>query len=46
LWSIAEAHKIADGWTALYEQNKKIVGTDPDLILPGQSLDLGADSGR
>ncbi|WP_433341583.1 transglycosylase family protein [Streptomyces sp. CA-253872] len=46
LWSIAEAHKLADGWTGLYEQNKKIIGVDPDLILPGQSLDLGADSGR
>ncbi|MEU6438971.1 transglycosylase family protein [Streptomyces sp. NPDC047046] len=46
LWSIAEAHKLADGWTGLYEQNKKIVGADPDLILPGQSLDLGAESGR
>jgi hypothetical protein len=46
LWSIAEAHKLSEGWTGLYEQNKKIVGEDPDLILPGQSLDLGADSGR
>ncbi|EDY42775.1 transglycosylase family protein [Streptomyces sp. SPB074] len=46
LWSIAEEHEVPGGWTGLYEQNKKIVGDDPDLILPGQSLDLGADSGQ
>lgn len=46
LWAIADAHELPEGWTALYEQNKKVVGADPDLILPGQSLDLGADSGQ
>ena len=29
------------GWNALYEANEQTVGDDPDLILPGQSLDLG-----
>ncbi|MFH8517658.1 transglycosylase family protein [Streptomyces gelaticus] len=40
LWSIADAQKVPGGWAALYEANKGAVGSDPDLILPGQSLDL------
>ncbi|MFD4942047.1 transglycosylase family protein [Streptomyces sp. NPDC058239] len=40
LWAIADAQKVAGGWPALYEANKDAVGSDPDLILPGQSLDL------
>jgi nucleoid-associated protein YgaU len=40
LWSIADAQKVPGGWPALYEANKSAVGADPDLILPGQSLDL------
>lgn len=40
LWAIAEAKDVPGGWPALYEANQKVVGTDPDLILPGQSLDL------
>ncbi|WP_328948875.1 transglycosylase family protein [Streptomyces sp. NBC_00184] len=40
LWAIADAQKLPGGWTALYEANKAEVGSDPDLILPGQSLDL------
>ncbi|WP_327349744.1 transglycosylase family protein [Streptomyces sp. NBC_01321] len=41
LWAIADAQKVPGGWPALYESNKSAVGSDPDLILPGQSLDLG-----
>ena len=41
LWAIADAQKVHGGWPALYEANKTAVGDDPDLILPGQSLDLG-----
>ncbi|MFE6893562.1 transglycosylase family protein [Streptomyces sp. NPDC057694] len=44
LWDIADAHDVQGGWAALYDANKKTVGTDPDLILPGQSLDLGLES--
>ncbi|MER5944839.1 transglycosylase family protein [Streptomyces sp. NPDC001904] len=44
LWDIADAHDVRGGWSALYDANKKTVGTDPDLILPGQSLDLGPES--
>jgi resuscitation-promoting factor RpfA len=41
LWAIADKQKLSGGWTALYEANQQTVGADPDLILPGQSLDLG-----
>ncbi|MGW2340330.1 transglycosylase family protein [Streptomyces sp. NPDC001661] len=41
LWDIAKTQDVHGGWDALYERNKETVGTDPDLILPGQSLDLG-----
>lgn len=41
LWAIADAQKVPGGWTELYEANKGELGSDPDLILPGQSLDLG-----
>ncbi|MEV0277666.1 transglycosylase family protein [Streptomyces sp. NPDC050610] len=38
---IAEEHSVAGGWTSLYERNHGTVGSDPDLIFPGQKLDLG-----
>ncbi|MFJ9032692.1 transglycosylase family protein [Streptomyces sp. NPDC102274] len=41
LWLIADEREVPGGWTALYEANKDTVGADPDLILPGQTLDLG-----
>ncbi|MEU0133509.1 transglycosylase family protein [Streptomyces sp. NPDC006296] len=41
LWAIADAQELPGGWTALYEANRTELGSDPDLILPGQSLDLG-----
>lgn len=28
------------GWQELYERNRDVVGSDPDLILPGQELRL------
>ncbi|MFJ8862112.1 transglycosylase family protein [Streptomyces sp. NPDC102451] len=40
LWAIADAQDLRGGWPALYEANKDELGSDPDLILPGQSLDL------
>ncbi|MFJ4704831.1 transglycosylase family protein [Streptomyces anulatus] len=43
LWAIADAQEIPGGWTGLYETNKDLLGSDPDLILPGQNLDLGLD---
>ncbi|MER7697076.1 transglycosylase family protein [Streptomyces sp. NPDC096095] len=41
LWAIADAQELPGGWTGLYETNKDVLGSDPDLILPGQNLDLG-----
>ncbi|MFI7322141.1 transglycosylase family protein [Streptomyces venezuelae] len=38
---IADDLGVDGGWHELYTENKKTVGNDPDLILPGQSLDLG-----
>ncbi|MFC9747922.1 transglycosylase family protein [Streptomyces niveus] len=42
LWAIADEQKVEGGWPALYEANREVVGSDADLILPGQSLDLTA----
>ncbi|MFE4871927.1 transglycosylase family protein [Streptomyces sp. NPDC056682] len=42
LSAIATANKIQGGWPALYHANEHLIGTDPNLILPGQSLDLKA----
>ena len=46
LSSIAEAHEVKGGWPGLYERNRATVGGDPDLIMPGQRLDLDAKAGR
>lgn len=40
LSAIAAEHDVRGGWTALYAANEETVGEDPDLILPGQLLDL------
>jgi len=32
--------QIAGGWPALYELNRSVIGPDPNLILPGQVLQL------
>ncbi|MDT9691151.1 transglycosylase family protein [Streptomyces sp. P9(2023)] len=37
---IAQRNELPGGWGALYDANRATVGLDPDLILPGQSLDL------
>ncbi|MFE2728020.1 transglycosylase family protein [Kitasatospora sp. NPDC059327] len=41
LSTIASAQGVSGGWQALYDGNRGAVGTDPNLILPGQVLDLG-----
>ncbi|MFH8789496.1 transglycosylase family protein [Streptomyces roseoverticillatus] len=38
---IAEQHAVNGGWQSLYHRNEKAVGTDPDLIRPGQKLEVG-----
>lgn len=40
LSGIVAEHELDGGWKALYAANRETVGADPDLILPGQSLDL------
>ncbi|WP_374050309.1 LysM peptidoglycan-binding domain-containing protein [Streptomyces roseicoloratus] len=40
LSGIAQENGVTGGWAALYDANKNTVGSDPDLILPGQSLEL------
>ncbi|MEU8569327.1 transglycosylase family protein [Streptomyces pathocidini] len=45
LSEIAQEHALTGGWPALYDANERVVGDDPDLILPGQRLDLGASQG-
>ncbi|GAA1426403.1 resuscitation-promoting factor protein RpfC [Streptomyces thermospinosisporus] len=40
LWSIADSLEVDGGWRALYERNEQVVGDDPDLILPGQTLEV------
>jgi nucleoid-associated protein YgaU len=46
LSGIADSLELQGGWTALYAENKKTVGADPDLILPGQTLEVGIEPGE
>ncbi|MET9619814.1 transglycosylase family protein [Streptomyces sp. NPDC006464] len=43
LSEIARENELPGGWTALYDANRQTVGADPNLILPGQSLDLSEE---
>jgi murein DD-endopeptidase MepM/ murein hydrolase activator NlpD len=40
LSGIADSHHVQGGWQRLYAANRTTVGADPDLILPGQRLNL------
>ncbi|MGX9890986.1 transglycosylase family protein [Streptomyces sp. NPDC002276] len=42
LSGIAETERVDGGWHGLYAENRTTVGDDPDLILPGQRLNLHA----
>ena len=44
LSEIAETEHVSGGWQRLYAANRRTVGSDPDLIMPGQRLDLRAKS--
>lgn len=61
LWAIAAAHlgphatvrDVAEAWPRWYAANRDVIGPDPDLILPGQELQVpgsdaatGEDAGR
>ncbi|MFI2779280.1 transglycosylase SLT domain-containing protein [Streptomyces sp. ALB3] len=41
LAKIAREHSVSGGWKALYEDNEKVVGGNPDLIHPGLKLVIG-----
>ncbi|WP_438487609.1 transglycosylase family protein [Streptomyces sp. S186] len=45
LSAIAESHDLPGGWPALYHRNQNVIGSDADLIQPGQLLDLGRKQG-
>ncbi|MEU9045394.1 MULTISPECIES: LysM peptidoglycan-binding domain-containing M23 family metallopeptidase [unclassified Kitasatospora] len=38
LSKIADAKHVEGGWHALYEQNRSVVGANPNLIFPGQQF--------
>ncbi|MEU6372731.1 transglycosylase family protein [Streptomyces sp. NPDC046909] len=40
LSGIADRQDVKGGWRGLYAANRKTIGADPDLILPGQRLSL------
>ncbi|MEV0775350.1 transglycosylase family protein [Streptomyces sp. NPDC050428] len=40
LSAIAASEEIRGGWQRLYEENRRVIGSDPDLIFPGQKLVL------
>ncbi|MEV7687584.1 transglycosylase family protein [Streptomyces bungoensis] len=40
LSGIADTHHVDGGWRHLYAGNRSVIGSDPDLILPGQRLSL------
>ncbi|GAA3997022.1 hypothetical protein GCM10022384_50200 [Streptomyces marokkonensis] len=40
LSGIADTREVRGGWQGLYEANRDAIGTDPDLIVPGQRLAL------
>ncbi|MFD5803553.1 LysM peptidoglycan-binding domain-containing protein [Streptomyces sp. NPDC127020] len=46
LWAIADSLGVDGGWRALYSGNERVVGHDPDRILPGQTLTVTGESGE
>ncbi|OSP40645.1 peptigoglycan-binding protein LysM [Streptomyces sp. 13-12-16] len=46
LSSIADSLELNGGWRSLYTENEQVVGADPDLILPGQKLEVGVEPGE
>ncbi|MDH6579737.1 transglycosylase family protein [Kitasatospora sp. MAP5-34] len=43
LSSIAQKNSVQGGWQKLYDLNKAQLGSDPDVIYPGQQLSLGGN---
>lgn len=40
LSGIADSEDVRGGWRKLYENNRRTIGSDPDVIIPGQRLSL------
>ncbi|UUU29097.1 transglycosylase family protein [Streptomyces sp. CA-210063] len=40
LSEIADSQDVRGGWRKLYEANRRTIGSDPDVIIPGQRLSL------
>ena len=40
LSDIATRHRVAGGWSALHLRNRGVIGGDPNMIRPGQTLTL------
>jgi hypothetical protein len=45
LASIADSLDVDGGWRVLYAANKAAIGTDPNDITPGQTLDVATETG-
>ncbi|GAA2444862.1 transglycosylase family protein [Streptomyces glaucus] len=43
LWTIADSLDLQGGWRTLYDGNRDVVGADPNTIVPGQTLEVGAE---
>ncbi|MFZ3496901.1 peptidoglycan DD-metalloendopeptidase family protein [Streptomyces sp. 5.8] len=37
--------ELGVSWQTLYSENRSVIGSDPDMIFPGQRLAYGSDSG-
>ncbi|MET9441275.1 transglycosylase family protein [Streptomyces sp. NPDC006610] len=46
LSGIAAEERVRGGWQGLYAANRETVGADPDLIIPGQRLNLRGQAAR
>lgn len=44
LYRIATAHDVSGGWKTVYDDNRQVIGSNPNLIYPGQQLSLGGKS--
>ena len=45
LWDIAQrAYDDSEDWDTIYDANKQVVGNDPNLIKPGQVLQIPSQS--
>jgi murein DD-endopeptidase MepM/ murein hydrolase activator NlpD len=44
LAKIAVTHHVKGGWKQIYQDNKKVIGSNPSLIRPGQHLTLNASA--